>query len=71
MKTTINKQDGRLKSLTLELDIIEIENHMRYMFDVLEKNIDIQQAPHNFEIFYTNLFRECEQATNTNHKELF
>ena len=61
MKTSVSKQDGRFKSLEVTFEDMSELDHLDYIFTVLEQSIDINKAPHNFELFYTNLFKACQE----------
>jgi hypothetical protein len=61
MNTLIKRKDGRFKSLTVEFEDMSEIDHLDYIFAVLEQNIDINKTEHNFELFYTNFFKACQQ----------
>jgi len=65
MKTTINKEDGRFKSLITELEDMNEVDCMNYLFGEIEKQVDFSKnetdKPNHFELFYINLFRECQE----------
>lgn len=65
MKTQVTHEEGRFKSLVIELEDMSELDKMDYIFTVLEQNIDINKAPLHFEHFYTNLFKPCQQLVNT------
>jgi hypothetical protein len=61
MKTQLNRKDRRFKSLVIEFEDMSEMDHLDYIFKVLEQNIDIDKAPNNFELFYTQLFKTCQE----------
>jgi hypothetical protein len=61
MKTQLNRKDRRFKSLVIEFEDMSEIDHLDHIFKVLEQHIDIDKAPNNFELFYTQLFKTCQE----------